>query len=336
MKRILLICGALLLTILLLEFAVRAFGTTNANGQFWFRGYTLPPYTLPLSELQAKIDNYLVKRDQATLIPDPATGWTYKPNSTRENGGFMINSAGLRSTRDFTLQPASDTLRIALFGDSFVAGDEVKDDEVWGYNLERLLIQAGTRAEVLNFGVGGYGMGQAFLRWKHQGKDYAPDVVIFVFQAENLDRNANVFRLLYQGGVVYSKPRFILEEDSLALINSPALPPEEIMDVLEGFDSHPLAAHEAFYRGRELSSPIWEISKLAGLLHAALERFFSLFRHLKFMVPPANGANSERRSLQHSRLMLPQVAQNSYYCICRERIISKSFMRVSKYRIDIF
>ena len=116
-------------------------------------------------------------------------------------------------------------------------------------------------------------MGQAFLRWQAQGKDYSPDIVIFVFQSENLDRNVNVFRLLYlQGGIVYSKPRFIHEGSNLALINSPALPPDEIMDVFEAFDSHPLAAHEAYYRGRDVSSPLWNVSRLAGLVYTALNR----------------------------------------------------------------
>ncbi len=286
------VCGALLLTILLLEFAVRALGEADADGQFKFGGYDLPPYTLPLSELRTEVETYLSSRDQATLIPDPLTGWTYKPNSTRENGNFTINGAGLRSRREYALPPADDTLRIALFGDSFVAGDEVKDNEVWGYHLERLLRQAGIRAEALNFGVGGYGMGQAFLRWKHKGKDY---IVIFVFQAENLDRNVNIFRILYGQGAIYSKLRFTLEKGGaagLALINSPALPPEAIMDALETFDSHPLAVYEAYYRGREFTSPLWKLSRLAGLLYAAREENYPA-------EPPSQryGPRSERASL---------------------------------------
>ena len=274
LQRFLLVCSACLLTTLVLEISIRVIGETDADGQFKLGNYVLPPYVLPLSRLRAEVDKYLNNRDRATLIPDPSTGWTYRPNSLRENGGFTINSASLRSLREYSRRPAADTLRIALFGDSFVAGDEVKDDEVWSYHLERLLMKAGANAEVLNFGVGGYSMGQAFLRWKHEGKGFRPDIVIFVFQAENLDRNVNVFRILYpQGGVVYSKPRFILDEGSLTLINSPALPPEEIMNAFEEFDSHPLAAHEAYYRGRDHLSPLLHVSRLAGLVHAALNLY---------------------------------------------------------------
>lgn len=271
--RVLLACGAVLLTILVLEIAVRALGETDADGQFTFLDYTLPPYVLPLNQLRPQLEHYHENRDRTIFIPDPATGWTYRPKARFYDGLFKINSASMRSLREHAPEPAADSLRIALFGDSFTVGNEVKSDEVWGYHLEKLLMEAGINAEVLNFGVSGYDMGQAFLRWQTQGKDYSPDIVIAGFQPENLDRNVNVFRLLYlQGGIVYSKPRFTLDGDSLALINSPALPPEEIMDVFEAFDSHPLAAYEAYYRGRDVLSPLWKASRLAGLAYAVLNQ----------------------------------------------------------------
>ena len=46
--------------------------------------------------------------------------------------------------------------------------------------LQHKLKDAGIRAEVLNFGVGAYGMDQAYLRWREQGKNFAPDIVISV------------------------------------------------------------------------------------------------------------------------------------------------------------
>ena len=270
---ILIAFAALALTLIVLEVSVRLIGDTDSNGQFVFRDSKLPPYILPLDELERQFQKYLENKNKVALIPDAAIGWTYRPDSKRQNGTFTINGAGLRALREYTLKPAADTLRIALFGDSFVAGDEVTDEEVWGFKLEQQLIQAGLRAEVLNFGVSGYGMGQAYLRWQSQGKDYAPDIVFFVFQAENLDRNVNVFRLLYpQSGFVYSKPRFILEDGSLSLVNSPALPPEEILDVFKTLDSHPLASHEAFYVGRDSRSPLLKASRLAGLAYVALNR----------------------------------------------------------------
>ncbi len=276
LRLILLVFGAFFLIFLILEIVVRAGGETDADGQFSYLGFELPPYALPLNRIRLQIEAYLNNPSQAAYIPDPETGWLPRPDAILEDGILKVNGASIRSHREYNLQPDDDTLRIALFGDSFAASNEVTDEEAWGYNLEKLLNEAGVNAEVLNFGTGGYGMGQAFLRWQKQGKDYSPDIVIFVFQPENLDRNVNIFRLLnVYSGVVYSKPRFILEGGSLALINSPAMPPEEIMDALESFDSHPLAAYEAYYRGRGVSYPLANISKLAGLVHVTLANLYS-------------------------------------------------------------
>ena len=260
-----------LLTLVALEIGIRVIGEYDAMGQFVFLGLPIPPRQFPNDYINSSIRKYLDRKAKVTLIPDAATGWTYRPNSTRQGGEFTINSAGLRALRDYDLQPAADSLRIALFGDSFVAGDEVKDEDAWGAQLERRLIEAGVRAETLNFGVAGYSMGQAYLRWQSLGKDYSPDIVIFVFQAENLDRNVNIFHILYpQGRVVYSRPRFVIRDDMLTLVNSPALPPELLPDVFEAFDRHPLAAHEAYYDGHGFTSPLLKASKLAGLSHLAL------------------------------------------------------------------
>lgn len=289
----LVVCAALALSLATMEVSIRIMGDTDSNGQFVFGKTNLPPYVLPVDQLERKIQAYLQNEDKATIIPDAETGWTYRPNSQRQNGEFTINSAELRALREYTLEPAPDTLRIALFGDSFVAGDEVNDQEVWGSRLEQQLLQAGFKAETLNFGVGGYGMGQAFLRWQSKGKNYAPDIVVFVFQAENLDRNVNLFRLLYpQGGIVYSKPRFVLNDGKLRLLNSPALPPVDLMGAFEVFNSHPLSEHEAYFEGRDFTSPLWNASKLAGVAHVALDR-------LRAAAEPAKvyGPASERGQL---------------------------------------
>ena len=132
------------------------------------------PTLCPLRKLSQPVQDYLDLQGWATIIYDELLGWTFRPNSVRQEGTFTINGAGIRSRREYDLVPPPDTLRIALFGDSFVAGDDVADDEVWGAQLERLLLDAGIRNEVLNFGVGAYGMGQALLRWRHQGRGVRP------------------------------------------------------------------------------------------------------------------------------------------------------------------
>ena len=261
-----------LLTLAALEAVVRLGGETKPNGQFIFMGQALEPYALPVGRQRRLVEEYLEKQDQTLFIYDEMFGWTYPPNAVRQSGEFAINSAGLRSRREYSQTPPPDTVRIALFGDSFTAGDEVSDDETWGHYLELELNQAGIRTEVLNFGVNAYGMDQAFLRWQKAGRDYAPDMVIFGFYPEDLNRNVNIFPVLYFNRAALSKPRFVLTAGRLELLNYPTIPPEQIIDVFESFGSHPLAKHEHYYRSRDAVSRWWSFSRLASYLHETLKQ----------------------------------------------------------------
>ena len=270
---LLIVCVAVLLTLAALEALVRLLGQTDADGQFSFMDFTLEPYVLPMEKLRTPVQSYLDLEEWATVIYDEKLGWTYRPHARRQNGDFTINGAGIRAQREFSQQPPPDHLRIALFGDSFTAGDDVSDDEVWGARLELLLRAAGIQAEVLNFGVGAYGMDQAFLRWRHQGKAYEPDIVIFGLQPDNLKRNLNVFRQLMNiNGPPFTKPRFVLADGGLELLNSPALPPDQLIAAFETFAAQPLAAYEHYYRSRYVASNWWAESRLASLLYEALKQ----------------------------------------------------------------
>ncbi|MCY4072522.1 MAG: SGNH/GDSL hydrolase family protein [Chloroflexi bacterium] len=263
-------CLGLVIALVLLEVIIRIGGATGADGQFSFRGYPLEPYVLPVQRLHDAIDVYIENEDSAAIVYDETTGWAYRPNSIRQEGAFTINEGGIRSQADYDQRPRPDTLRIAAFGDSFVAGDDVNDDQVWTKRLEIELNRTGLRTEVLNFGVGAFGMDQAYLRWQKLGSAYDPDIVVFGFQPENLDRNVNVFRLLRyrQGGIPFSKPRFVLQDNKLVLYNMPTLTTFELKAAFSSFSSNPLAKFEAFYNSREFVSNWWMASRLASFIHA--------------------------------------------------------------------
>ena len=268
----LVIFASFAVAILLLEAVVRVGGETDADGQFTFLGFALEPYALQASQLRAGVQGYIANKEISAVIYDEKLGWTYRPNSQRQGGAFTINGSGFRAERDYRPDPPTDSLRIALFGDSFTAGDDVGDDEVWSRQLETMLNERGFKAEVLNFGVGAYGVDQAFLRWREQGKDFAPDIVIFGLQPENLARNLNVFRQLMHGsGPPFSKPRFVVDNGELELVNSPTLPPEQLIAAFEDFGNHPLAAYEHHYESRYMVSNWWATSRLASLVYAVLK-----------------------------------------------------------------
>jgi len=83
---------------------------------------------------------------------------------------------GTRSPRPGTVfADRSADYRIALIGDSFTFSDEASYEESWSYKLERKLRP---QVQVLNFGVSGYGIDQAYLRYKRDVRPWHPDIVV--------------------------------------------------------------------------------------------------------------------------------------------------------------
>lgn len=264
--------GAVLVTMALIESALFIMAKNDALNPFAAMGFSLEVDSIRVGELQTRLENYLANADSANYISDSSTGWTFQPNAILFDGRLTTNSIGIRSAREYSEAPPADAIRIAAFGDSFTAGPDVKDDEVWTQVLETALGDRRIRAEVLNFGVGGYGMDQAYLRWRHLGKAFSPDFVIFGFQPENLYRNGSVFRPIYARytGIPLSKPRYHLEDGELELVNFPAVPPAELMEVYEDFDRHPLSAYEFHYAGANPIPDWWPLPRLADLVRQAV------------------------------------------------------------------
>ena len=169
------------------------------------------------------------------------------------------------------MPPQQGVLRIAVFGDSFTHGDEVPFEQTWEHYLEAALKKNGFAAEVLNLGVPGYGMDQAFLRWREFGHKFSPDLVIFGLQMENVKRNLNLIRPVFYRGtdLPFSKPRFLLNGDRLDLINVPAVPPEELPELLMNIDAWRFAKHEYFINLEDYRYQSWHASKLLSLVDKA-------------------------------------------------------------------
>jgi len=183
----------------------------------------------------------------------------------------------MRTTREYQLSPPEDVLRIAIFGDSFAAGADVPFDKTWGHCLEKNLNKAGINSEVLNFGVGGYGMDQAFLRWKTLGRKFSPHIVIFGFQPENTKRNVNLIRAIFfaNTGIPFTKPRFILDEKKeLQLINVPTVSPEKIVDLINNVATWDMRRYEYFLNDEDYRDKIWLKSKLVAFILEIFNRLY--------------------------------------------------------------
>jgi len=254
------------------ELFARLVSARDAEGQMRVAGIAVPPVRIGLRAIADNIERY---RSSASpfLVYDPDLGWAPRPGATSRDGRAHVDGHGARVT-GASPSGNADGARVELFGDSFTFGDESTDEETWGALLEQRLRAGGFDVDVLNFGVNAYGLDQAYLRWRKAGRAMRPAVVVLGLQPENAFRDLNVFRPLYFGNteVPLSKPRFLLDGDSLRLINSPALPPEEVVGALARFPEHPLALHERFFDAGRANAAWWQKSRLLALAAALLDR----------------------------------------------------------------
>jgi hypothetical protein len=112
---------------------------------------------------------------------DPTVGQIDYKNNCVDIKSIAINSAGMRTAREYSLLPDPAGTRIALLGDSFIMGREVSDGEESAAIIERRL----TNGDVLNFGVPGYGSIQSLYTYELKVRDYAPDIVVLAFLEVN-------------------------------------------------------------------------------------------------------------------------------------------------------
>jgi hypothetical protein len=153
-------------------------------------------------------------------------GWVYRAGYSSDVDA--INAQGLRGNKDYSLKPTSK-LRIAAFGDSFTFANYVSFEDAWAAKIEQIF-----EYEVLNFGVGGYGIDQAFLRYRLSGAKYSPDIVLIGFDAYMLSRVGNVYpRFLDDHAPPIFKPRFVLVGDHLKHLPPPVVGEDQYVSLLE-------------------------------------------------------------------------------------------------------
>jgi hypothetical protein len=177
------------------EILIRLLTHTSDDNNRIIRGKVLKPYKFPQNISKKSIDDYENNIDErpsnVSYRYDALLGW--KPNSHKSD---TYNEQGILHTkRVFTDKPEDGVLRIALFGDSMTRSSGPGVDKSWGYLLEKTMTNFNYNIEVMNFGVGGYGIDQAYMRWDVEGKKYSPHVVIFGFYPMDIGRCLEVHKL---------------------------------------------------------------------------------------------------------------------------------------------
>jgi hypothetical protein len=169
------------------------------------------------------------------------------------------------------LAGSSPRARVALLGDSFTFGLEVSYADSWGQQLER---QLGDGAQVLNFGVDGYGVDQASLKYERQVRAWRPDVVILSIVDHDIERTMGVYAFLTFPGAYlpFPKPRMVLDGDGLRTINVPLPPPHEIFSA-PSIDRLPFVRFDRRYDPWEWQPHVYHHSYVVRFLQSQFPRW---------------------------------------------------------------
>ncbi len=159
-------------------------------------------------------DEYFKRRD-------PVVGWPFP-----EEFGNKLDINGSQHNPFFPNGGKRNKPCVSLYGDSFTkGGDTTSLAHNWGNLLSKQL-----GCYVANFGVGGYGTDQAYLRFVENSNDPAP-VSLFGFHTGDTLRNLTRIRDLQNNSKWYAlKPRYILDKNNnLVLIPIPQLNEDEYL-----------------------------------------------------------------------------------------------------------
>lgn len=155
---------------------------------------------------------------------DPVLGWRKTPGaravySRREyRTEVVINRLGLRDV-ERSYEAAPGTFRVLALGDSYIEGYSVALEETVTQVLEKSLDRPQCRVEVINGGTTGYSTDQEYLFYAHEGRKYAPRVVVLFFHYNDILYNAldRYYRL--------PKPHLVRTDEGVRLENDPVPQP---------------------------------------------------------------------------------------------------------------
>ncbi|MGE0268793.1 MAG: SGNH/GDSL hydrolase family protein [Candidatus Omnitrophota bacterium] len=246
----------------------------------WKKLKYIPIPDVLLNKKQNEVIRKLIAGEAGHAEYNSYLGWS--PRAQAKTEQYQINSQSIRSVDEYSDTPSREKIRIAAFGDSFTFGQGVTNDETWEHHLSLL----NPRYEILNFGVGGYGQDQAYLRYLDEGQTYRPDIVIIGFISENVFRNVNTFRPFYNPLTEFplTKPRFKLDGEEIELIENPMkdLREYELLlnqpkKTIRQLGQHDYFYHQLYHRGPLDNLAFLRLLKVLIYNLSSKDRYESLF-----------------------------------------------------------
>ncbi|MBL1212228.1 MAG: hypothetical protein HND52_02620 [Ignavibacteriae bacterium] len=186
------------------------------------RVYYLPKDKPILSRQTVDFISRFIEREGKGTIKefDKVLGWKSRPNSVSEDGLYKINSEGARSNVEYSEIPKEGITRITTFGDCVTFGEGMAHSKCWQKIMENIK----PNFEVINFGVEGFGPAQNYLHYFKNKNVYTDQkFVLIAFVSTNIYKPINMFRPFYSfdHGLQLSKPGYVLQGNSLELVNNP-------------------------------------------------------------------------------------------------------------------
>jgi hypothetical protein len=180
---------------------------------------------------------------------DRELGWARKANTSKKDLGrfaYHIGPSGSRLNPGHDAQPVV----VATYGDSYTFCREVEDADTW----QRFLAD-GLDANVLNFGVGNYGLDQALLRFEREHRRQPAPVVVMGVVPNTIVRNLSVWKHYNEfGNLLALKPRFVVTGDRLDLVPNPVDSRDALLRLAERLPR--IQEHDYFYRRRFLRDAV--------------------------------------------------------------------------------
>lgn len=204
----------------------------------------------------------------------PGLGWNVVANYRSKQ--HKINAQGLRSDHEYSRRAQKNIIRVAAFGDSFVYGNQVSNQDAWVTVLENEF----KNIEALNYGVPGYGTDQAFLRYKSEGNELSPEIILICFTPVNLRRAVNRYRrFISLKELAFFKPRFILDKNGkIKLLESPINTENDYKRLIQKPDRIlEIGKHDQWYEKAIYENPFYDYSATVRLVTAVWLRIYNRY-----------------------------------------------------------
>ena len=145
----------------------------------YFRGRRIAPFDPPVFYSEQETLLRQIERhartgqpDEIALSFDADLGWAPTPGVPI--GAMAFDWAGCRlSAEPLARERSPNSARVVCVGCSFTQGEEVADAETWAYDLDA----ASPRHEFANLAMGAYGLDQALLRYRRDGRHLEADEI---------------------------------------------------------------------------------------------------------------------------------------------------------------